>query len=81
MICNVPGEVAGWVRDANGGVQARDASGAALADAIRELLALAPEDRRALGRGGRGWVVREHDRGTLAARLDEALRAVVARTP
>jgi glycosyltransferase involved in cell wall biosynthesis len=74
VICNVPGEVAGWVRDANGGIQAADASADALVQAITALLAVSAERRAALGAAGRDWVRREHDRPVLAARLDAAVR-------
>ncbi len=74
VVCNVPGEVAEWVRTARGGMQTADASATALATTIRELLALSPGERRALGESGRGFVEREHDRPVLAARLDEVLR-------
>lgn len=74
VVCNVPGEVAGWVRDANGGVQTRDASAESLAEAIRTLVAMSPERRAATGAAGREWVRREHDRPVLAARLDAAVR-------
>lgn len=74
VVCNVPGEVAGWVRDAGGGVQAADATGESLAAAIRALVAMGPERRSALGVAGREWVRREHDRPVLAARLDAAVR-------
>jgi glycosyltransferase involved in cell wall biosynthesis len=73
-VCNVPGEVGDWVRDSGGGVQAGESSGAALAAAIRRLLALAPDERRAMGERGRDWVRREHDRPVLARRLDALLR-------
>jgi glycosyltransferase involved in cell wall biosynthesis len=74
VICNVPGEVAGWVRDASGGVQTADATAESLAQAIRTLLEMGPERRAALGAAGREWVRREHDRPVLAARLDAAIR-------
>ena len=74
VICNVPGEVAEWVREASGGVQAADATASALVQAIHGLLAMPPERRGALGRAGREWVRREHDRALLAARLDAAVR-------
>jgi glycosyltransferase involved in cell wall biosynthesis len=74
VICNVPGEVAGWVRDANGGVQTQDATPASLAEAIRALASMNPERRARLGADGRDWVRREHDRPVLAARLDAAVR-------
>jgi glycosyltransferase involved in cell wall biosynthesis len=74
VICNVPGEVAGWVREANGGVQATDPTPAALAEAVRALVSMSAEQRAALGKAGRDWVRREHDRPVLAARLDAAVR-------
>jgi glycosyltransferase involved in cell wall biosynthesis len=74
VVCNVPGEVGDWVRDSGGGVQAGDSTGVALADAIRRLLALPPDERRAMGERGRDWVRREHDRPVLARRLDALLR-------
>jgi glycosyltransferase involved in cell wall biosynthesis len=80
VVGNVPGDVADLVRQARGGIQARDASGAALADAIRALLALTPAERRALGEQGRTWVARERDRPVLAARMDAALRELLGRT-
>ena len=77
VVCNVPGEVASMVRSAGGGVQAHDSSGAALAEAIRELLRVSPSDRRSIGRRGRKWVSAERDRPLLAARLDTALRQLL----
>jgi glycosyltransferase involved in cell wall biosynthesis len=74
VICNVPGEVAGWVRDANGGLQTMDATPAALAQAVRTFMTLGPERRAALGMAGREWVRREHDRPVLAERFDAAVR-------
>ncbi|MDQ3698831.1 MAG: glycosyltransferase family 4 protein [Gemmatimonadota bacterium] len=74
VVCNVPGELAGWVGAASGGVQASDSSGAALAAVIRRLADLSPDERRGLGERGRKWVARKHDRAVLAARLDDALR-------
>lgn len=74
VVCNVPGEVAGWVRDAGGGVQAADATAASLVRAVRTLVAMSPERRNALGAAGHEWVRREHDRPVLAARLDAAVR-------
>ncbi len=80
VICNVPGEVADMVRQSQGGIQARDASGAALAAAIRELLVLSPTERAAMGARGRSWVERERDRPMLTARLDAALRDLLGKT-
>ena len=77
VVCNVPGEVANIVRAADGGVQTANASGAALADAIRQLMARPPETRRALGCSGRSWVVASRDRAHLATQLDALLRDVL----
>jgi glycosyltransferase involved in cell wall biosynthesis len=74
VVCNVPGEVAGWMREANGGVQAPDPTAAALAQAVRSLMSMSPAQRTALGAAGRAWVRREHDRPILAERLDAAVR-------
>lgn len=78
VVCNVPGEVAGMVRDAGGGEQAADSSAEALEGAIRRLAARAPAERVEMGRAGRAWVRREHDRGILSDRLDQILQEVVA---
>ena len=77
VICNVPGDVADMVRRSGGGVQTRDASGKALAEAVRQLLAMSPEERAAMGEHGRSWVARERDRPVLAARMDDALRELI----
>jgi glycosyltransferase involved in cell wall biosynthesis len=78
VICNVPGEVGGWVRESNGGVQTTDSTPAALALAVRTIKSMSPEQRAALGAAGREWVRREHDRPVLAARLDAAVRPLAA---
>jgi glycosyltransferase involved in cell wall biosynthesis len=80
VICNVPGDVAEMVRQSGGGVQASDASGEALADAVRRLLAMAPAERAVLGERGRTWVARERDRPVLTARMDGALRDLLQRS-
>jgi glycosyltransferase involved in cell wall biosynthesis len=79
VVCNVPGDVAGMVAEAGAGEQAADSSGAALADAIRRLVARSPEERARMGLAGRAWVAREHSRPVLAERLDGMLRELIAR--
>ena len=76
VVCNVPGEVATLLERAGGGVQARDSSGAALADAIRQMLALTPAQRAALGVSGRAWVSRERSRPALAERMERMLASL-----
>jgi len=77
VVCNVPGEVAGMLRDANAGEQTTDSSPRSLADAILRLAQRAPDALRAMGDAGREWVGREHGRPVLAQRLDAALRALI----
>jgi glycosyltransferase involved in cell wall biosynthesis len=78
VVCNVPGEVAGRVRDAGAGEQAYPGSGAALAEAILRLVSRTPQDRAAMGRSARSWVLREHSHPVLAKRLDRTLRELQA---
>ena len=80
VVCNVAGDVAGMVRESEGGIQARDGSGEALAEAIHRLLAMPPAERAAMGKRGRSWVVRERDRPLLTARMDGALRELLRLT-
>ena len=79
VVCNVPGEVAGMLRDARAGEQAADSSARALADAILRLAQRTPDALRAMGDAGRDWVGCEHGRPVLAQRLDAALRPLVDR--
>ena len=79
VVCNVPGEVAQLLEAADAGVQVADASGRAMADAIRTLAAMPIGDRQRMGRAGRGWVEREHSREVLGEQLDVFLRELVAR--
>jgi glycosyltransferase involved in cell wall biosynthesis len=79
VVCNVPGDVAGMVADAGAGERAANSSGAALADAIRRLIARSPEERANMGLAGRSWVAQEHSRPVLAERLDSMLRELIAR--
>jgi glycosyltransferase involved in cell wall biosynthesis len=74
VVCNVPGEVAGMVKEAGAGFQAADTSGAALADAVRRLMVASVAERKRMGAAGRVWVEREHSREVLGARLDGFLR-------
>lgn len=80
VVCNVPGEVARMVADAGAGVQARNSSAEALAEAIRALRTVAPARRVTMGRDARAWVCREHSRGVLASRLEEALESALEGT-
>jgi glycosyltransferase involved in cell wall biosynthesis len=77
VICNVPGELESWVRESEGGVQARDASPEALATAVRTLADMAPAARASMGIRARKWVALHHDRPVLAAELERILNEAV----
>lgn len=78
VVNNVPGEVADYVTEAGGGVQAAPGDGAALADAVMQLRAASADERIAMGARGRAWVTAHRDRPVVAAALDAALRRVLA---
>ena len=77
VACNVPGEVAEMLAEAGAGVQAKGPEAADLAAAVRELAAIAPRDRAAMGARGREWVLRERNRELIAARLHELLNTII----
>ena len=79
VICNVPGETADLLAASRAGIQTRDTSAQALAEAIGSLRALTPGERDRMGMHGRQWVAQNHSRNVLGARLDEALREIVAK--
>jgi glycosyltransferase involved in cell wall biosynthesis len=75
IICSVPGEAGALVERSGGGVVIPPEDPRALASAIRELRA-SPERLEAMGRTGREFVLREHLRPELAARIAEMACAV-----
>ena len=77
VVCNVRGEVAQMVKDADAGVQASDASGAALAAAVLRMAEMAPSVRRRMAEAGRDWVKQNHGRQVLGGRLDQMLRELI----
>ena len=77
VVCNVPGEVADHLYSARAGVQARDASPEALAQAIQTLRARGPEAQAKMGANGREWVEHNHGRNVLADRMNALLRELV----
>jgi glycosyltransferase involved in cell wall biosynthesis len=77
VVCNVRGEVAQMVKDADAGVQASDASGAALAAAVLRMAEMAPSVRRRMAEAGRDWVKQNHSRQVLGGRLDQMLRKLI----
>lgn len=77
ILCNVPGEVAGMVREAGAGIQAGGSDPAALHAAVIQLLEKDGEERLELGRNGRRWVEENHSRQQLADRMEAMLQAVL----
>jgi len=80
IICSVPGQAAELVARSGGGLVIPPEDPAALADAIRALRAN-PERLRAMGRAGRAFVLREHVRPQLAARMADVLAAAISAAP
>jgi glycosyltransferase involved in cell wall biosynthesis len=79
VVCNVPGEVSQMLLASTAGEQAQDGTPESLAEAIRRLANRSHEERASMGRAGRQWVAREHNRNVLAAKLDAALRPMLDR--
>lgn len=65
------------IDDAKAGLTVPPEDPAAMAEAIRALMAMSPEARWEMGLRGAAYVKENHDFGKLAARLDAALREVV----
>ena len=79
VVCNVDGEVAGMVREAEAGELARPGSVDSLTTAIERLLDRSEAERRAMGDAARAWVAQHHARPILAARLAGVLDELVGR--
>ncbi|MEO8031534.1 MAG: glycosyltransferase family 4 protein [Gemmatimonadota bacterium] len=76
VVCNVPGDVAEMLASAGGGVQAADHTGTALAKAVLRMFATPFGERLEMGRSGKRWVLSEHNRTTLAFRVDALFREI-----
>jgi lipopolysaccharide/colanic/teichoic acid biosynthesis glycosyltransferase/glycosyltransferase involved in cell wall biosynthesis len=73
----VSGDARAIIEQSGAGIVVPPGDGAALADALRRLLADEPA-RRKLGERGRAFVAREFSRTALAARMEDVLAAVDA---
>ena len=72
VVTNTPGEVASMVDEAGAG----EAVGPnEIAVAVKRLMALEPDERRAMGDRGRAWMASNRSRRALAASLEELLSA------
>lgn len=65
------------VADADGGFSVSPENSAEIAAAICRLTEMSPEERWAMGRRGRDYVLRRHDLGTLATQFLEVLEDVI----
>lgn len=78
VICNVPGEVAQMLVKARAGVQTTDASGFALAHAVRTMISMPDGERQHMRVAGRQWVERTHSRQVLGQALDQTLKSILS---
>jgi len=76
VINNVPGDVAGMVRQAEAGIQAADSTAESLVQAVRAFQQTPGPDRTAMRQRGRQWVERTHGREVLGRRLHDVLTQV-----
>ncbi len=74
VLAMLDGEGARVIEEAGAGLTARAGDGAALAEAVRRLMAMAPEQRAAMGARGRAYCEREFDRATLMSALEGWMR-------
>jgi glycosyltransferase involved in cell wall biosynthesis len=78
MIASLDGEGARVVKEACAGPVCPAEDAPALANAVRALHALSPEERAGLGRAGRSYYLKHFEPGMLAGRLVQRLAALIA---
>ncbi len=78
MVGMLDGEGAAVIRDANAGLTCAAGDGAGLAQVVRAMAAMTPDERRALGRNGLQYAKKEFGRMQLMDRLEDLLRGAVA---
>ena len=69
------------VRAAGAGITVPPKDPRAMADAIRNVMAMTPEERRSMGLRGRAYVERHHDVADLARRVEAVLSDVIRDGP
>lgn len=79
VICGVAGDAAEVVRDAGAGIVCPPEDPAALADSVRRLYAMAPEERERMGRDARAAFLGRYTRRVLVDRYEALLREVADR--
>jgi glycosyltransferase involved in cell wall biosynthesis len=80
LIGMLDGEGAAVIRDANAGLTCAAGDGAGLAQAVRTMAAMTPDERFALGHNGRRYAQQEFGREPLMDRLDALLQEAVITT-
>lgn len=76
ILCVVAGDAADVVRDAGAGVTCPPQDPAALAQAVRDLHAMAAEQREAMGQAGRRAFLANYTRAVLVGRYEELLTRI-----
>jgi glycosyltransferase involved in cell wall biosynthesis len=79
VLAMMDGEGARVIEEAAAGLTAPAGDGAALADAVRTLIALTPAQREAMGARGRTYCEREFDRATLMSALERWMAELAGR--
>jgi glycosyltransferase involved in cell wall biosynthesis len=80
VVCNVSGDTAQMLREAQAGEQSDDGSAEALARAITRMADRTLPERLSMGKNGREWVAREHGRAQLAQRFEEVVEAILPKS-
>ncbi|MCA9755683.1 MAG: glycosyltransferase family 4 protein [Candidatus Eisenbacteria bacterium] len=80
VIVGADGEMAELVREAGCGFVTRPEQPEELADAIRKMMALSPEERAEMGRKGREFILAEYQREHLAERLLATFETLTTRS-
>jgi glycosyltransferase involved in cell wall biosynthesis len=78
-VVSVVDAAANPVVEADAGLAVPAADAAALAEALKRLLALSPEERWAMGLRGRRYVEAHHDMARLAERFEACLQGAIRR--
>jgi colanic acid biosynthesis glycosyl transferase WcaI len=78
ILCATQGAAADLIRDADAGLSVPPSDAAALAQAVTELAALAPEERQRLGRNGRAYLAAHYSKHVIIDEYERILHSVTA---
>lgn len=76
ILAMLDGEGAAVVRESGAGFAVPSGDAPALADAVRNLMALSPSDRSAMGQKGKDYAMHEFDRDTVLTHLEQVLKDI-----